>query len=254
MSPAARRRPMCESWMKAHAKRAPPRTCLRWSRSAPAWRSPPRRMGEFEWELLEGSADRQASAWPRSPACRPGRCPPTRASRSIAYAHPDDVEALRKEVTEQLEIVQSLRVRVPDDPPGQRQGAVDVQRRCSAEGRGGATRRVIGVVQDITERKSEDGARNALVAELDHRVKNVLASVQSLAAQSARKTTSLDAFLEDLRRPAGGDGIGHTLLTATRWRGAEIGNIAPPSWPASRPARRAGPGRRSCSIPEPPTR
>ena len=72
----------------------------------------------------------------------------------------------------------------------------------------GGGRRVIGVVRDITERHAEDDARIALVAELDHRVKNVLASVQSLAAQSARKTTSLDAFLKTFAGPAGGDGLG----------------------------------------------
>jgi two-component sensor histidine kinase len=81
-------------------------------------------------------------------------------------------------------------------------------------------------VQDITGRHAEDDARNALVAELDHRVKNVLASVQSLAAQSARKTTSLDAFLKTFAGRLEAMAAAHTLLTATRWRGAEIGNIA----------------------------
>jgi len=57
-------------------------------------------------------------------------------------------------------------------------------------------------------------------------VKNVLASVQSLAAQSARKTTSLDAFLKTFAGRLEAMASAHTLLTATRWRGAEIGNIA----------------------------
>jgi PAS domain S-box-containing protein len=90
----------------------------------------------------------------------------------------------------------------------------------------GAVVRVIGVVQDITERRTEDDARNALVAELDHRVKNVLASVQSLAAQSARKTTSLEAFLKTFAGRLDAMASAHALLTATRWRGADIGHIA----------------------------
>jgi two-component sensor histidine kinase len=57
-------------------------------------------------------------------------------------------------------------------------------------------------------------------------VKNVLASVQSLAAQSARKTTSLDAFLKTFAGRLEAMASAHTLLTATRWRGADIGNIA----------------------------
>ncbi len=90
----------------------------------------------------------------------------------------------------------------------------------------GAIQRVIGVMRDITAKHTEDDARNALVAELDHRVKNVLASVQSLAAQSARKTTSLDAFLKTFAGRLEAMASAHTLLTATRWRGADIGNIA----------------------------
>ena len=86
--------------------------------------------------------------------------------------------------------------------------------------------RLIGVIRDITEEKAAENARETLVAELDHRVKNVLASVQSLAAQSARKTTSLEAFLKTFAGRLEAMASAHTLLTATRWRGAEISNRA----------------------------
>ncbi|MBS0409625.1 MAG: PAS domain-containing protein, partial [Proteobacteria bacterium] len=95
------------------------------------------------------------------------------------------------------------------DPPGQR-----------------PFKRLIGVVQDITERRADDELRASMVAELDHRVKNVLASVQSMALQSARKTASLDVFLKTFAGRLEAMASAHTLLTATRWRGAEIGNIA----------------------------
>jgi len=85
---------------------------------------------------------------------------------------------------------------------------------------------LIGVVQDISERRADDELRATMVAELDHRVKNVLASVQSMALQSARKTTSLDAFLKTFAGRLEAMASAHTLLTATRWRGAEIVNIA----------------------------
>jgi two-component sensor histidine kinase/CheY-like chemotaxis protein len=85
---------------------------------------------------------------------------------------------------------------------------------------------VAGFVQDVSARRHESDARDALVAELDHRVKNVLASVQSLAAQSARKTTSLEAFLKTFAGRLDAMASAHALLTATRWRGADIGHIA----------------------------
>jgi two-component sensor histidine kinase len=89
----------------------------------------------------------------------------------------------------------------------------------------GAPVRLIGVVRNVSARKAEEDEREALVAELDHRVKNVLASVQSLAAQSARKTVSLDSFLKTFTGRLEAMAAAHTLLTRTRWRGAEIGDV-----------------------------
>ena len=51
-------------------------------------------------------------------------------------------------------------------------------------------------------------------------------SVQSMALQSARKTVSLEAFLKHFAGRLEAMASAHALLTATRWRGAEIGNIA----------------------------
>ncbi len=93
-------------------------------------------------------------------------------------------------------------------------------------GPGGNVERAIGAARDISARRQRDNEQEALVSELDHRVKNVLASVQSLAAQSARRTVSLDGFLKTFLGRVDAMAAAHTLLTATRWRGAEIGNIA----------------------------
>ncbi|HEY1753271.1 MAG TPA: HWE histidine kinase domain-containing protein [Caulobacteraceae bacterium] len=183
------------------------------------------RMGEFEWEI----PDDRLIVSPRMAALTglpPGPMPAEGGAAVYRYVHPDDVEALRQEVTEKLlrdgRYECEYRMIRPDNGKVLWMYSAAVAPKDEA----GAVRRVIGLVQDITERKSEDGARNALVAELDHRVKNVLASVQSLAAQSARKTTSLDAFLKTFAGRLEAMASAHTLLTATRWRGAEIGNIA----------------------------
>ena len=93
-------------------------------------------------------------------------------------------------------------------------------------GRDDTPGRVIGVIQDITVRKTEEEQRETLVAELDHRVKNVLAAVQSMAAQSARKASSLESFLNTFAGRLKSMASAHQLLTATRWRGAGMQNIA----------------------------
>jgi PAS domain S-box-containing protein len=94
---------------------------------------------------------------------------------------------------------------------------------------------VIGIVEDITARKLEEQQRHALMAEIDHRVKNVLATVQALAVQTAKRTSSMDGFLQTFLGRLKSMGSANELLTAARWRGAaidhlvaaELGGLAP---------------------------
>lgn len=87
-------------------------------------------------------------------------------------------------------------------------------------------RDVVGVVQNVTALKLEEAQRQRLMVELDHRVKNVLSAVQALASQSARRTTSLDSFLQTFAGRLKAMASANELLTATRWRGAEISHLA----------------------------
>jgi two-component sensor histidine kinase len=94
---------------------------------------------------------------------------------------------------------------------------------------------MVGVGQDVTDRRIEDEQRQSLMAELDHRVKNVLAAVQALAFQTAKRTRSLDSFLTTFAGRLKAMGSANELLTAARWRGAavdhlcaaELGGVAP---------------------------
>jgi PAS domain S-box-containing protein len=182
-------------------------------------------MGEFEWEIAEDRlivSERMA----RITGLPAGAMPAERGNAVYRYVHPEDVEALQRSVAAGLlkdgRYEVEYRMIRPDNGRTLWMSSAASTRRDAD----GTPRRIIGVVRDVTERRSEDDARNTLVAELDHRVKNVLASVQSLAAQSARKTTSLDAFLKTFAGRLEAMASAHTLLTATRWRGADINNIA----------------------------
>ena len=122
---------------------------------------------------------------------------------ALSLVHPDDRDTLRATITEKLvnEFRYTVQYRMvrPDDGKTQWMESSAVILRESD----GAPTRLIGVVRDISARKAEEEARDALVAELDHRVKNVPASVQSLAAQSARKTVSLESFPPKTSRSTG---------------------------------------------------
>ncbi len=78
------------------------------------------------------------------------------------------------------------------------------------------------VGRDITKRKEVERLQNLLIGELSHRVKNTLATVQSIANQTVRLAKnpsdfalSFDGRLQALARA-------HTLLTHTTWQGADL--------------------------------
>lgn len=84
--------------------------------------------------------------------------------------------------------------------------------------------RVVGaskIARDVTERRRNEERRQLLVNELNHRVKNTLATVQSLAAQTFRvenDATALRRFEGRLVALA----RAHDLLTRESWEGADL--------------------------------
>jgi PAS domain S-box-containing protein len=91
---------------------------------------------------------------------------------------------------------------------------------------GGVDVRAMGVAFDITERKLWEERQRLLINELNHRVKNTLATVQSIAMQSFRDTgetggSSFTAFQNRLFALA----RAHDILTRDNWGGAELREI-----------------------------
>ncbi|MFD0460909.1 sensor histidine kinase [Microvirga aerilata] len=86
--------------------------------------------------------------------------------------------------------------------------------------------REVGVFEDVTERKGWEEHQRLLINELNHRVKNTLATVQAIAGQSFRgmsgeaalKLNSFNDRLFALSRA-------HDVLTRENWEGAELREI-----------------------------
>jgi PAS domain S-box-containing protein len=81
------------------------------------------------------------------------------------------------------------------------------------------------VARDVTLRKEADRLRQLLVDELNHRVKNVLATVQALASQSLRHTTNPADFVSSFSGRVQALARVHTLLTEAALQGADVGQI-----------------------------
>jgi len=64
-----------------------------------------------------------------------------------------------------------------------------------------------------------------LVAELDHRVKNVLATVQAVAAQTMQASSSMEHFVAALDGRIRSMGSTHELLSHRRWLGIPLAEL-----------------------------
>ncbi|PZO46726.1 MAG: hypothetical protein DCF16_18660 [Alphaproteobacteria bacterium] len=88
--------------------------------------------------------------------------------------------------------------------------------------------RIIGaskIARDISERIRAEGQRTLLINELNHRVKNTLATVQSLVMQTLRNTERSEEARELLDSRLAALSRAHDLLTAENWEGASLGEV-----------------------------
>jgi len=88
------------------------------------------------------------------------------------------------------------------------------------------------VLRDITERKRAEQRQRALVAELDHRVKNALATVSSVVSQTGVGSRSVANFVASLGGRIRSMATTHELLSSGRWHGISLtelvrGELAP---------------------------
>ena len=90
----------------------------------------------------------------------------------------------------------------------------------------GRPRGFLNILRDRTEARAEEERRGLLLRELDHRVKNTLATVQSIAAQTGRSTETTGAFQEAFQARLMALARSHDMLTSSGWDGAPLSEVA----------------------------
>ena len=85
--------------------------------------------------------------------------------------------------------------------------------------------RWFGTNTDVTDLRDAEERQHLLINELNHRVKNVLATVQSMAAQTFRATGLDPSIREKLEARLVALANAHGILTQESWEGAEIRDI-----------------------------
>jgi PAS domain S-box-containing protein len=90
---------------------------------------------------------------------------------------------------------------------------------------GGRVVRVKGLTRDITRRKRNEERQDLLSAELDHRVKNVLARVAAVVRHTRRRSGTTDEFVNALDGRIQSIAAAHTLLSQSRWSGVSLADL-----------------------------
>jgi len=101
-----------------------------------------------------------------------------------------------------------------------------IERRGSISyGEDGRPQRVTGVNIDVTERKRAEQRQRALNAELDHRVKNSLATISAVVSHTLNASGSMADFATALEGRVQSMARTHELLSASRWHGISVAEL-----------------------------
>jgi len=165
----------------------------------------------------------------------------------FAGIHPDDKEAIGTAYAAACDPDQRALYDVEYRTVGKEDSVV---RWVAAKGRGifdadGQCVRVLGTAIDITKRKQAEERQMLLAREVDHRARNALAVVQAIVrlTRSATVPEYVAAVEGRIRSLA----QAHTLLSQSRWEGADIARLVDEELAAYR-----APGSKRISISGPP--
>jgi PAS domain S-box-containing protein len=146
------------------------------------------------------------------------------AAQFLKRVHPDDRQRLRAVVrglrSDSPSYVSAFRYLRPDGRE------VWLEETAKADfDKDGRIVQLSGLTVDITERKHAEERQNLLIAELDHRVKNVLARVAVVAMQTREGSPTIAQFVKALNGRIQSMAAAHSLLSQCRWQGVGISDL-----------------------------
>jgi PAS domain S-box-containing protein len=172
----------------------------------------------FEWDPRSGLSRRSENA---AQILGFGPHQTLTAAQFLALVHPDDRACFKA-------LVGRVRVDSPSysvtfrfiRPDG---GEVWLEETSRAEfDTTGRFVRLKGLTRDITRRKQAEERQDLLIAELDHRVKNVLARVAVVAMHTRQGSGTMDEFVRALDGRIQSMAAAHALLSQSRWSGVGL--------------------------------
>jgi len=151
----------------------------------------------------------------------PGEKPPVKLDGFISLVHPDDRERVEKAFEEgsKKDAKLSVEFRVVRSDGREAWLYIRGRTRSNAAGR---PKYLTGAGMDITSRKEAEDRQKLITAELDHRVRNTLASIQSILRLARRSAKTKEEFADAVAGRVQAMARTHSHLTHSGWRGAAL--------------------------------
>ena len=177
----------------------------------------------FTWDPRTGLSQRSENA-PQILGFELQAGPDRRRNEFLARVHPEDRASFAAQVKglcpESPSYSASFRYIRPD---GQE---VWLEETGKAEFDGdGRYLRLKGLTRDVTERKRAEERQRLLIRELDHRVKNALASVATVAQRTREGSGSMDEFLQVFDGRIQSMANAQALLSRSHWQGVSLADL-----------------------------
>jgi PAS domain S-box-containing protein len=175
----------------------------------------------FDWEVHSDQSQRSENA---AQILGFGANEDFGGAQFLARVHPDERSRL-------LDLLRNVR---PDNPVFDatfrfiRPDGREVWLEQTAKGEFDSTGRLThlrGLTLDITDRKVAAARQDLLIAELDHRVKNVLARVAVVAMQTREGSLTMDEYIKAVEGRIQSMAAAHSLLSQTRWTGVGLNDL-----------------------------
>jgi PAS domain S-box-containing protein len=163
---------------------------------------------------------------------------PASAAEFLARTHPDDRREQLKRVEAAIAERGVLETEFRSVSPDGATRWILIRGRADYD-ETGAPVRMAGISMDVSARRAADERQRLLLDELNHRVKNTLAAVQSIALQTGRAADTARSFESAFIARINALARVHDLLTRVAWEGASLADVVAQTL-APYQARRAG--------------
>jgi len=180
-------------------------------------------VGTWDWDIqsdLVYADERFATLYGVDPEAAARGAPLASFLKGI---HPSDIGRIGDLIRDAVETGRTLAAEYRTIDKNRQVHWVFAQGRCYRAA--GQPIRFPGVCVDITERKKAEEHRELLINELNHRVKNTLATVQSIASQSLRNAETAEAARSAMEARLLALSRAHDVLTRENWEGAGLVEI-----------------------------